>query len=84
MSAPAARFELQRHFVGGAFRDSAGGGTFETLDPATDEVLAEVCDGRAADVDAAVGAARRGLRRGAVAAAEGSRARAPCFAGSQG
>ena len=64
MSAPAARFELQRHFVGGAFRDSAGGGTFETLDPATDEVLAEVCDGREADVDAAVGAARAAFDEG--------------------
>ena len=33
-------------------------GTFETLDPATDEALAQVCDGQEADVDAAVAAAR--------------------------
>ena len=58
MTAPASRFDLQRHFVGGAFRESVAGGTFETVDPATNEVLAEACDGREEDVDAAVRAAR--------------------------
>ena len=57
MSSAIPRYELQRHFVDGAFRDSVGGGTFETIDPAANEVLAEVCDGREADVDAAVRAA---------------------------
>jgi 5-carboxymethyl-2-hydroxymuconic-semialdehyde dehydrogenase len=56
--ANANRFDLQRHYVHGAFRESVAGGTFETLDPATNVVLAEVCDGGHADVDAAVQAAR--------------------------
>jgi 5-carboxymethyl-2-hydroxymuconic-semialdehyde dehydrogenase len=59
-----ARYDLQRHFVDGSFRESAAGGTFETLDPATGELLAEACDGLEADVDAAVGAARRAFDEG--------------------
>jgi 5-carboxymethyl-2-hydroxymuconic-semialdehyde dehydrogenase len=58
VKAAASRFDLQRHFVGGAFRESAAGGTFTTVDPATNEVLAEACDGREEDIDAAVRAAR--------------------------
>jgi 5-carboxymethyl-2-hydroxymuconic-semialdehyde dehydrogenase len=46
------------HYIAGAFTPSAGGATFATLDPATGEVLAEVAEGRDADVDAAVAAAR--------------------------
>ncbi len=64
VSSATPRYELQRHFVDGAFRRSVGGGTFETLDPAANEVLAEVCDGREADVDAAVGAARAAFDEG--------------------
>jgi 5-carboxymethyl-2-hydroxymuconic-semialdehyde dehydrogenase len=52
------RFELQQHYVEGAFRPSAGGATFETLNPSTNEVLAEAAAGAADDVDAAVRAAR--------------------------
>ena len=44
------------HFIGGAFTDP--GALFETRNPARDEVLAEVSQGSAADVDAAVTAAR--------------------------
>lgn len=46
------------HFVAGAFVPAASGRTFETLDPATNEPIAEVADGAAADVDRAVRAAR--------------------------
>src|SRR6202023_276610 len=38
---------------------SASGRTFETLNPATEEVIAEVADGNEVDVDRAVAAARR-------------------------
>jgi 5-carboxymethyl-2-hydroxymuconic-semialdehyde dehydrogenase len=55
---------LLRHYVGGAFRESAAGGTFETLNPATNEPLADVADGRAEDVDAAVQAARQAFDEG--------------------
>jgi 5-carboxymethyl-2-hydroxymuconic-semialdehyde dehydrogenase len=63
-SATPVRLEPQRHFVDGTFRESADGGTFETLNPATGDVLARVCDGRSADVDAAVRAARQAFDEG--------------------
>ena len=62
-SAPA-RIELQRHYIDGAFRESVAGGTFDTLNPATGEVLGPVADGQAADIDAAVAAARRAFDEG--------------------
>ena len=45
--------------IGGAWSAAASGETFETRDPATGEVLAEVASGDAADVDRAVAAARK-------------------------
>jgi 5-carboxymethyl-2-hydroxymuconic-semialdehyde dehydrogenase len=59
-----ARLGLQRHYVDGAFCESAGGGTFETVDPATGDVLADVAAGGPEDVDAAVRAARRAFDEG--------------------
>ncbi len=47
------------HFIDGGFVPSSGGGSFEVRDPARDEPLARVAEGTAADVDAAVAAARR-------------------------
>jgi aldehyde dehydrogenase (NAD+) len=44
-------------FVGGEFVPSEAGGTFDTVDPTTGEVLASVARGREADVDRAVDAA---------------------------
>jgi aldehyde dehydrogenase (NAD+) len=44
-------------FVDGEF--TAGAGTFKTLNPATEEVLAEVAEAGPSDVDRAVSAARR-------------------------
>src|SRR6185312_967236 len=55
---------LQRHYIDGAYRESIAGGTFTTLDPATNEVITEASDGQAADVDAAVAAARRAFDEG--------------------
>jgi len=46
------------HFIGGEWREPAEGGFFDTLDPSTGEKLASVAQGSAADVNAAVGAAR--------------------------
>ena len=45
------------HFIDGAF--TAPGALFEVADPATGKPLARVTQGTAADIDAAVGAARR-------------------------
>jgi aldehyde dehydrogenase (NAD+) len=46
-------------FIDGSFVDSEGGEPFKTVNPATEEVLAEVAAASAADVDRAVAAARR-------------------------
>jgi 5-carboxymethyl-2-hydroxymuconic-semialdehyde dehydrogenase len=55
---------LQRHFIGGRFLESASGATFETLNPATNEVLALAAAGDEQDVDAAVAAAREAFDEG--------------------
>jgi 5-carboxymethyl-2-hydroxymuconic-semialdehyde dehydrogenase len=55
---------LQRHYIDGAFRESVSGATFETLNPTDNAPLADVCDGSAQDVDAAVAAARRAFDEG--------------------
>ena len=54
----------KRLFIGGRWVDSASGKTFETLDPATGDVLAKVAEAEAEDVDRAVAAARRSFDRG--------------------
>jgi aldehyde dehydrogenase (NAD+) len=49
-------------FIGGEFVDPAEGGSFATISPATEEHLAEVALGTAADVDTAVKAARKAFK----------------------
>jgi aldehyde dehydrogenase (NAD+) len=56
-----ARGRTFRHFVGGEWRDPAGGEWFETASPADGRPLARVAQGSAEDVDAAVAAAREAL-----------------------
>lgn len=53
-----------RHFIDGEYVDSRDGGRFETVDPATGEVLAAVAAGTGADIDLAVAAADRAFRDG--------------------
>src|SRR5215472_15147589 len=50
--------------IGGKWVSSKSGKTFETLNPATEEVLALVAEGDKADVDEAVKAARKALEQG--------------------
>ena len=50
-------------FVGGGFVDPTDGRSFKTVNPATEEVLAEVAEASAEDVDRAVKAARRAYDR---------------------
>ena len=52
------------HFIDNQFVASLEGGSFETLNPATNRPLSEVADGRAADIDRAVQAARRAFDEG--------------------
>src|SRR5712672_3176945 len=49
------------HFIGGSFRPPVDGVYFDTMDPSTGEPLASVAQGSAADIDAAVKAARGAL-----------------------
>ncbi|HEV3086899.1 MAG TPA: aldehyde dehydrogenase family protein [Candidatus Elarobacter sp.] len=51
------------HFIGGKWVPSAGGATFATVNPATEEELAQVAVGTAEDVDRAVAAARKAYEK---------------------
>jgi aldehyde dehydrogenase (NAD+) len=51
-------------FIGGKWIPSASGKTFETIHPATEEVICEIAEGDAEDVDAAVDAAREAFDNG--------------------
>jgi len=51
-------------FIGGKWTPSASGKTFETIHPATEEVICEVAEGDKEDVDAAVDAAREAFDNG--------------------
>ncbi|MGH2913930.1 MAG: 5-carboxymethyl-2-hydroxymuconate semialdehyde dehydrogenase [Solirubrobacteraceae bacterium] len=57
-------YDPQLHHVDGAFVGSLSGETFQTRNPATGELLALAASGDAADVDAAVTAARRAFDEG--------------------
>ncbi|PYR01946.1 MAG: betaine-aldehyde dehydrogenase [Acidobacteria bacterium] len=48
-------------FINGEWRDATGGKTIEVVNPATEEVIAEVASAEQGDVDAAVAAARAAL-----------------------
>ncbi|CAD7698343.1 unnamed protein product [Ostreobium quekettii] len=50
--------------IDGDFVDAASGKTFPVLDPRTEDVIAQVAEADAADVDRAVGAARRAFDSG--------------------
>ncbi|MBQ1025077.1 aldehyde dehydrogenase family protein [Micromonospora sp. C95] len=50
-------------FVDGKFVDPADGGSFKSINPASEEVLAEVAEGGAQDVDRAVRAARKAYEK---------------------
>jgi aldehyde dehydrogenase (NAD+) len=51
-------------FIGGQWVPAASGKTFETVNPATEEVIADVAAGDAADVDLAAKAARKAFESG--------------------
>jgi len=66
-SNPHAPAELPRsiqHYIDGAVLDSVDGGTFDVLDPVTNEVYVQAGAGTAADIDLAVAAARRAFTDG--------------------
>jgi aldehyde dehydrogenase (NAD+) len=62
---PAKSSKLQtRLLIGGRWVDSQMGKTFDTINPATEEVIAQVAEGSPADIDAAVKAARKAFDTG--------------------
>ncbi|MFM0551099.1 aldehyde dehydrogenase [Paraburkholderia sediminicola] len=61
----AAKLSIEgRAFIDGEYRDAEGGRTFDCLSPIDGKLLAKVADSGAADVDAAVAAARRAFDSG--------------------
>jgi len=55
---------LGKLFIGGSFMDALAGRTFETINPATNQVLTRVAEADLSDLDAAVTAARKAFEEG--------------------
>ncbi len=51
-------------FIGGQWQPAQSGKTFATIDPATEQVIADVAEGDEADVNLAAAAARKALQHG--------------------
>ncbi len=58
------KIEHTQCFIGGKWVAAKSGKTFETVNPATEEVIADVAEGDAADIDEAVKAARKAFDGG--------------------
>ena len=56
-----ARIRQSQLFIDGQWVPARSGRTFATVNPATEEPIADVAEGDAADIDAAVKAARAAL-----------------------
>jgi len=56
------RFELQQLYIGGKRVQATSGKTFQTINPANGEILAEVQAASQSDVDSAVASAQQGQR----------------------
>ncbi len=63
-AASSTQVKQTKMLIDGKWVDSASGKTFETLNPATGQVIARVAEGDKADVDKAVKAARRAFEKG--------------------
>src|SRR5258708_6329260 len=50
--------KIKRMLIGGKWLEAASGKTFDTINPATGQVLAQVAEGDAEDINRAVAAAR--------------------------
>jgi len=61
---PKVKVRQTRMLIDGKFVDSISGRTFETINPATGEVIAHVAEGEKPDVDRAVIAARKAFEKG--------------------
>jgi aldehyde dehydrogenase (NAD+) len=61
---PTLKISATKLLIGNKWVDSVSGKTFPTINPATGEVIAQVAEADAADVDKAVGAARAAFDKG--------------------
>lgn len=61
---PAAHSLQTKMLIDGKWRESTSGKTFETINPATEDVIAQVAEGDKADIDLAVKAARKAFDSG--------------------
>jgi aldehyde dehydrogenase (NAD+) len=64
-----------QHFINNEFVDSVNGETFDTFNPATEEKIATLQKGSAADVDRAVEAAQTAFKKGGWRDVSGSKRR---------
>src|SRR5437016_14212960 len=64
VSSPHVKVKQTKMLIDGKWVDSVSGRTFETINPATGDVIAHVAEGEAPDVDKAVKAARRAFEKG--------------------
>jgi len=64
VTAPNVKIGPTRLLIGGEWQDAASGKTFPTINPATEEVIANLAEADAPDVDRAVKAARRAFEDG--------------------
>ena len=53
-----------RPFINGLYRDSTSTKTFDNINPATDQVLCQIAEGSAEDIDQAVKVARQRFEEG--------------------
>ena len=58
------KIKLGKLFINGRWVDSVSGKTFDTLNPATEDVITSVAEGDSADIDLAVAAAREAFENG--------------------
>jgi phenylacetaldehyde dehydrogenase len=74
LGAAALEFLARKHrlLIGGQWVDAKSGKTFDTFDPGTGRVIAQVAQGDAADIDAAVAAARAAFETGPWSRMSGS------------
>ncbi len=61
---PVPKVRQTKMLIGGQWRDAQSGKTFETVNPATEQVIANIAEGDSADVDLAVKAARKAFDEG--------------------
>ncbi|CAG7871165.1 unnamed protein product [Brassica rapa] len=61
---PSVQVSYTQLLIDGNFVDAASGKTFQTIDPRTGEVIADVAEGDAEDIDRAVKAARKAFDEG--------------------